>query len=185
MRARRSPRRPGRGEAVGGPAPPPRPIRPRLHRACAGPRPMKWASEARASVGVRDRRLWVALRRHLTSCAVGLLTHRAAIARQWRDNARARRVGRPAARCGVVPVGARVTPKTRGRLRLPAKRAQQAGRLNVARRRLSPSESLPFWQSPSWSQVPGPRSRRSPRERKSHFCKVTYVNGRAQKQRVF
>jgi hypothetical protein len=46
-------------EGVGGPAPPPRPIRPRLHPACAGPRPMKWASEAGAGTGERDRRLWV------------------------------------------------------------------------------------------------------------------------------
>jgi hypothetical protein len=30
-----------------------------------------------------------------------------------------------------------------------------------------------------------PRSRRSRRARKSHFCRITYVNGRAQKQRVF
>jgi hypothetical protein len=82
---------------------------------------------------------------------------------------------------------ARGTPKTRGRLRLAAKRAQQAGRLNVARWRLSPceSKSLPFWQFPSWSLAPGPGSRRSRRARKSHFCRNTYVNGRAQKERVF
>jgi hypothetical protein len=38
----------------------------------------------------------------LTSCAVGLLTHPAAIAPGRRDSAGARRVGRPAARSGVV-----------------------------------------------------------------------------------
>ena len=180
-------------------ASPPRPIRPRLHPACAGPRPMKWASEAGASAGERDRRLWV---------------------------------------------GARVTPRKRGRLWLPAKRTQQAGRLNVARRRPAPfwsplpapaiwpwllqvpipaaglvlyrrslrlfvppslrasvplslrpfmpssllppaSPPLPFWQSPPRSLVPGPRSRRSRRERKSHFCRNTYVNGHLQKAHVF
>jgi len=45
------------------------------------------------------------LQRHITSCAVGLLTHRAAIAPQRRDNACARRVGRPAAQSGIVVLG--------------------------------------------------------------------------------
>jgi len=53
--------------------------------------------------------LLLVLQHHLTSCAVGLsprrvfdLTHRAAIAAGRGDNAGARRVGRPAARSGVV-----------------------------------------------------------------------------------
>ena len=57
------------------------------------------------SPGRRGDRARLVLQRHLTSCAVGLLTHRAAIAPGRRDNAGARRVGRPAARSGVVVLG--------------------------------------------------------------------------------
>jgi hypothetical protein len=179
---------------VGGPAPAPRPTRPRLHPACAGPRPMKWASEAGANAGVQDRRWWGVLQRHLTSCAVGFsprrvfdLTHRAAIAPQRRDNAGARRVGRPAARCRVVVVGARGTPNHAVAFGSPPNAPCELGGqmlLGVASRRSSP-KSLPFWQSPSCSLVPVPRSRRSRRARKSHFCRNTYVNGHFQKARVF
>jgi hypothetical protein len=115
----------------------------------------------------------------------------------------------PASRRCLSPCRSPVPgPRKRGRLRLPAKRAQRAGRLNAARRRLSPSCSrvsavlavsvlvpgprspfppffLPFRNPKSAIRNAFPGSRRSRRERKSHFCRNTYVNGRAQKQRVF
>jgi hypothetical protein len=44
---------------------------------------------------------------------------------------------------------------------------------------------LPFRNPKSEIRNAFPRSGRSRRARKSHFCKMTYVNGRAQKERVF